>query len=145
LAVEGGLIVLLGLGELLEERLRRVKFEGERGLADGDCSGFLTHLLSLEVAFKGVQKETVMRHAVPVEDFLLLLRANAVVLVEEVQKRALRLLQRSIGSRFQVAEVREDTLLEFLRILHRSAKGLETEGQATDDVGTRDVEEVVPI
>ena len=76
-----------------------------------------------------------MRYAVPVEDLLLLLGANAVVLVEEVEERAFRLLERGIGAGFEVAQVREDAFLEFLRVLHGSAKGLEAEGQASHDVG----------
>ncbi|KAI6755136.1 hypothetical protein HG531_004242 [Fusarium graminearum] len=109
-----------------------------------NSGGFLAHLLSLEVAFQRVKEQAIMGDAVPVKDFLLLLSSDAVVLVKEVEEGALGLLQRSISSRLEVPQVREDTLLEFLRVLDRSAESLESEGQASHDVGARNVEEVVP-
>jgi hypothetical protein len=74
----------LSLGELLEQRLARVKLERESRLADGHCCSLLAHLLALQVAFQGVEEQTVVRYAVPVKDLLLLLGADAVVLVQEV-------------------------------------------------------------
>ena len=85
-----------------------------------------------------------MGDTVPVKDLLLLLSANAVVLVEEVKEGALGLLQRSISARLEVSQVRKDTFLELLGVLDRSAKGLETEGQASHNVCARNVEKVVP-
>nr|GFD57893.1 hypothetical protein [Tanacetum cinerariifolium] len=55
------------------------------------------------VAFQRVKEKTIVRYAVPVEDFLLLLCADAVVLVKEVEECALWLFQRRICARFQVA------------------------------------------
>ena len=68
-----------------------------------------------------------MRYAVPVEHLLLLLRSNAIVLVHEVEEGAFWLLERRIGARLEVAQIREDAFLELLRVLHRSSKGLEAE------------------
>lgn len=68
-----------------------------------------------------------MGDAVPVEYFLFLLGSDAVVLVEEVKERALGLLERRIGSRLEIAQIGEDAFLEFLRVLHRPAEGLESE------------------
>lgn len=132
------------LCELLEERLGRVEFEGECGLADSHGGGLLAHLLTLQVALQGIEKEPVVGHAVPVEDLLLLLCANAVVLVQEIKESALGLLQRCIGTRLQVAQIGEDALFELLGVLDGTAKGLESEGEASHDVGAGDVEEVVP-
>ena len=60
----------------------------------------MTHLFALEIALQRVEEETVMWYAVPVKDFLLLLRAYTIVLVEKIKKWALRLFQRSICARF---------------------------------------------
>lgn len=85
-----------------------------------------------------------MRHAVPVKDLLLLLGADAVVLVQKVEKWALGLFERSVSARLEVSQVREDALLKLLRVLDGAAKGLEAERQAAHNVGARDVKEVVP-
>lgn len=85
-----------------------------------------------------------MRHAVPVKNLLLLLCANAVVLVQEVEEGAFRLFQRSISARLEVSQIREDALFELLRVLDRTTEGLEAEGQTSYNVGARDVEEVAP-
>lgn len=98
LGVERGRVDLLGLGQLLVERLRRVVLEGERRLADGDGGGLLAHLFSLEVTLQSVEEKAVMGNAIPVKDFLLLLGTNAVVLVEEVEELALGLFERGIGA-----------------------------------------------
>lgn len=55
-----------------------------------------------------------MRHAVPIKDLLLFLGSDAVVLVKEIEERALRFFQRSIGPSLQVSQVGKDTFLEFL-------------------------------
>lgn len=68
-----------------------------------------------------------MWYAVPVKDLLLLLRTNAVVLVQKIQKGTLGLFERSISTRLEVSQVREDALLELLRVLDRPTKGLEAE------------------
>ena len=85
-----------------------------------------------------------MRNAVPVKDLLLLLRADAVALVEKVEECALGLLERSVRAGLEVAKIGKDTLLELFGVFYRSAEGLESKGQAADDVGAGDVEEVVP-
>ena len=72
---------MLRLGKLLEERLRGIEFKGKRRLADRHGGGFLAHLFTLEVALQSVEEKTVVRYAVPVEDLLLLLSADAVVLI----------------------------------------------------------------
>ena len=46
-----------------------------------------------------------MWDAVPVEDLLLLLRANAIVLVEVVQEWTFGLLKRSVGASLEIAQV----------------------------------------
>jgi hypothetical protein len=134
----------LSLGQLLIQRLRRVVLEGQSRFADSDGGGFLAHLLTLQVSLQGVEEEAVMGDAVPIEDLLLLLRSDTVVLVEEVEESALGLFQRGIGSRLEIAQVREDTFLKLLGVLDGSTKGLESERQATNNVGAGDVEEVVP-
>lgn len=79
--VEGRGVGLLRLGKLLKEGLRRVELEGKGGLADSHGGGLLSHLLALQVALERVEEKTVVGNAVPVEDLLLLLCADAVVLV----------------------------------------------------------------
>ena len=69
-----------------------------------------------------------MRHAVPVEDLLLLLCSYAVVLVQEVEESALGFFERGIGTRLQVSQIGEDALLELLRVLHWTSECLESEG-----------------
>jgi hypothetical protein len=85
-----------------------------------------------------------VRYAIPVEDLLLLLCSDAVVLVQEIQERALGLLQGSIGPGFQISQIREDALFEFLRVLDWTTERLESEGKTTDDISSRDVEQIVP-
>lgn len=99
---EGRRVGLLGLGELLKEGLRGIVFKRQGGLADGSRGGVLTHLFALEVALKGVEKEAIMGHAVPVKDLLLLLCANAIILVEKVEKGALGFFEGGIGARLEV-------------------------------------------
>jgi hypothetical protein len=83
-------------------------------------------------------------HAVPVKDLLLLLGANAVVLVQEVEEGAFRLFERSVSARLEVSQIREDALFKLLRVLDRTTEGLEAEGQASYNVSARDVKEVAP-
>jgi len=83
-------------------------------------------------------------YAVPVEDLLLLLRPDAVVLVEEVQETTLGLFEGGIGARLQVAQIGKDPLLKLLRVLHRPPKRLESERKTSYNIGTGDVKEVVP-
>lgn len=85
-----------------------------------------------------------MWHTVPIEHLLLFLRSYTIVLVHEVEEGALRLLEGGIGARLQVAQIRKDALLEFLRILDWSPESLEPEGEASDNVCTGDVKEIVP-
>jgi len=86
-----------------------------------------------------------VRYTVPVENLLLLLRSNAIVLVKEVKERTFRLLQRGIGTGFQVAQVRENALLEFLRVFHGPAEGLESKGETSYNIGSGNVKEIVPV
>ena len=81
---------MLRLGELLEEGLRRVELERQRRLIDGSGGSLLAHLLTLEIALERVEEETVMWDAVPVEDLLLLLRADALVLEQQIKEWRLR-------------------------------------------------------
>lgn len=85
-----------------------------------------------------------MRHAVPEEHFLLLLRSYAIILVHEVEERTLGLLKRGIGARLEIAQIRKDALFELLRVLDGSPESLKSEREAADDVCTRDVKEIVP-
>jgi hypothetical protein len=77
-----------------------------------------------------------MRHTVPVEDLLLFLSSDAIVLVKEIEERALRFFKRSIGPSLQVAQVGKDTFLEFLRILYWASESLESECKASNDIGS---------
>jgi len=72
----------------------------------------LSHLLPLQVPFKGIEEETIVRDAIPVEDLLLLLCPNTVVLVKEVEEGALGLFERSIGTGLEVSQVGEDAFFE---------------------------------
>jgi len=85
-----------------------------------------------------------VRNAVPVKDLLLLLRADAVALVEKVEECALGLLERSVRAGLEVAKIGKDTLLELFGVFDGSAECLKPEGQTADNVGAGDVEEVVP-
>ena len=85
-----------------------------------------------------------MRYAVPVKDLLLLLGADAVVLVQKVEERTFRLFQRSVSARLEVSQIREDALFKLLRVLDRTTERLEAERQASYNVGTGNVEEVAP-
>ena len=80
----------------------------------------------------------------PVKDFLFLLRSDAVVFVEEVKELGFRLFQRSVSSRFEVAEVREDSFFEFLGVGNRSAECKETVCKGAHDICACDMKEVVP-
>lgn len=141
--VKAGLLLLLP-GELVKERLRCVVLKRQRGLVDGLGGGLLAGLFALQVALECIEEETVVWHAVPVKDLLLLLRADAVVLVEEVKKGALWLLERSIIAGLEVAQVGEDAFLKLLGVLDWATKGLEAKGKAADNVGAGDVEEGIP-
>ena len=136
---------MLSLGELLIQRLGRVEFEGHGRLADSQGGSLLAHLLSLQVPFQRIEEESIVGHAVPVENLLLLLCPDAVVLVKEIEERALGLFEGGVGAGLEVSQVREDTFLELLRVLHGPSKGLESESQASDDIGSGNVEEIAPV
>jgi hypothetical protein len=104
----------------------------------------LSHLLPLQISFESIEEESIVWYAVPVKNFLLLLRSNAVVLVKEIKESTLGFFQGGVGARLQVSQVGEDTLLEFLRVLHGSAEGLESKGKAAYNIRAGDVKEVVP-
>jgi hypothetical protein len=42
-----------------------------------------------------------------------------------------------VNARFEVAEVRKDALFELFNVANRATKGLEAEGERTDDVCAR--------
>jgi hypothetical protein len=86
-----------------------------------------------------------VRHAVPVEHLLLLLRPDTVVLVQVIQECALGFLQCCIGSGLEVPQIGEDTLLKLFRVLDWTSEGLESECETSDNIGTGDVEQVAPI
>ena len=96
---------MLSLGELLIQRLGRVKFEGHGRLADGEGGSLLAHLLPLQVPFQRIEKQSIVGHAVPVKNLLLLLCPDAVVLVEEIEERALGLFERGVGAGLEVSQV----------------------------------------
>ena len=85
-----------------------------------------------------------MWHAIPVKDLLLLLCSDTVVLVHKVEEWALRFLERCIGARLKVAQIREDALLELFGILNWASEGLKPEGETSYDIRTGDVKQVVP-
>ena len=136
---------MLSFRKLLKQRLRRIELERESWFADCYGRGLLTHLFSLEIAFKRIKEQPIVWNTVPVEHLLLLLCANAIVLVHEVQEWTLWLFQRCICARFQVSQIREYAFLKLLRVLDWSPKSLKAEGQAAHNVGTRDVKEIVPV
>ena len=86
-----------------------------------------------------------MWHAIPVEHLLLLLRSDAIVFVHKVEEWALGFLERCIGARLEVAQIREDALFKLFRILDRASEGLETEGETSHDICAGDVKQVVPV
>ena len=86
-----------------------------------------------------------MRNAIPIKHFLLLLRPDAVVLVHEIQKRTLGFFEGGIGTGLEVAQVGEYAFFELLRVLDGSSESLESERQTSYNVGTRNVEEIVPL
>jgi len=135
---------LLSFGELLEERLGRIEFKGKSWFIDSNSCGLLSHLLPLEITFEGIEEESVVWYAVPVENLLLLLCPNAIVLVQEIKETTLWLFEGGIGARLQVSQIGKDTLLKLLRVLYWSSKGLKSEGKAANNVGTGNVKEVVP-
>ena len=85
-----------------------------------------------------------MGDAIPVKDFLLFLGSNAIVLVQKVKKGALRLFQGRIGTRLEISQVRENTLLELLGVFDGASEGLESKREASNNIGAGDMEEVVP-
>jgi len=111
---KGRVVGLLRLCELLKQRLRRVKLKGQGGLADGHGRGLLPHFLPLQVAFQRIEEETVVGDTIPVEDLLLLLGADAVVLVQKVEKGTLWFFERSISARLEVSQVGEDAFFKLL-------------------------------
>jgi hypothetical protein len=139
-----GCIRLLCFGQLLIQGLGRVKLERQGRLAHGDRGSLLVHLLAFEISLERVEEQSVVGNAIPVENLLLLLSTDAVVLVQEIQECALGLFQSRIGSGLEISQIGENTLLEFLGVLHGSTEGLESEGKASHDIGSRDVEEVAP-
>lgn len=135
---------MLGFGELLKERLGGIEFERKSWFIDSDSCGLLSHLLPLEVAFESIEEESVVWYAVPVENLLLLLCADAVVLVQEVKEATLWLFEGGIGAGLEISEIGKDALLKLLRVLHWSSKGLKSEGKASNNVGAGNVKEIVP-
>jgi hypothetical protein len=104
----------------------------------------LSHLLPLQIPFESIEEESVVGYTVPVENLLLLLCSDAVVLIQEIEESGLWLLKGGIGARLQVSQIGKDSLLELLRVLHRSAKRLKSEGKASYNVGAGNVKEIIP-
>jgi hypothetical protein len=104
----------------------------------------LSHLLTLEVALKSIEEESIVWYAVPVEYLLLLLCPNAVVLVQEIQETTLGLFEGGIGAGLEISQIREDSLLKLLGVLYWTPKCLETKGKTSYNIGTRDVKKIVP-
>ena len=75
----------------------------------------------------------------PVKDFLFLLGSNAVVLVEEVEELGLWFFQRSVCAGFEVTEIGEDALFEFLCIRNRATKGEKAVCQGPYNIGSCDM------
>ena len=97
-------VTLLCPAELIVEGALGVIGEGHRRLASDHGSRLLAHLLSLQIALKRIEEESVMRNgeprkhkqddgveygeiAIPVEDLLFLLCANTLILKQEVKER----------------------------------------------------------
>jgi hypothetical protein len=111
----GIFVISLGLlrpAELIVKGSLGVVCERYRRFASDDSGGFLSHLLPLQIALKGIKEEPVMRNrvpgkglindrredvemAVPVEDLLFLLSAYALILEQKIQERRLRKCIRS--------------------------------------------------
>lgn len=87
---------------------------------------------SLHLSLQGFPQQILMRHLVPEEDFLFFLRPNAPVLVQEFQKLAPWLLQNRIDAWLEVAQIGEDSLLEFLGVQYASSHLLEVKNQDLD-------------
>lgn len=85
-----------------------------------------------------------MWHTVPVKDLLLLLCPDAVVLIEKIEKGAFGFFECRIGASLQISKIGENTLLKLLRVFDRTAKGLKTKGETSDDISAGDMEQVVP-
>jgi hypothetical protein len=141
---ERGGIGLLSLCQLLEKGLGRVELERQRRFADSDRGGFLVHLLPLQISFKCVEEQTIMRHAIPIEHLLLFLRSNAVVLVEKVQEGTFWLFQGRVCAGFEVAQVRENAFFKLLRILHWTTESLKAKRQTPHDISSGNVKEIIP-
>ena len=86
-----------------------------------------------------------MWYAVPVKDLLLLLCPYAVILIHKVQERTFGFFKRCIGTRFQISQIREYTLLELFRIFYGATEGLEAKREAAHNICTRDVKKIIPI
>ena len=56
----------------------------------------------------------------------------------------LRFLEASIGTRFEVSEVTEDTLLELLHVPNRAPKSFKPEDECSDDIRASDVVKAAP-
>ena len=85
-----------------------------------------------------------MWHAVPIKDLLLLLCADTVVLVQEIEESALWFFEGGISAALQVSQIGENALLELFRVLDWSPKRLKSERKASDDICSGDVKEIVP-
>lgn len=58
----------------------RIVGKGEGRFADNMGGGFETHFFPFEIAFEGIEEETIVGDREPVKDFLFLLSADALVL-----------------------------------------------------------------
>lgn len=85
-----------------------------------------------------------MRDTVPEEDLLLLLRPDAAVSEEELQKVRLGLLEDGISPRLQVTQIRKDSFLKLFGIENGAAGLRETEDENLDNVRAGDKELSAP-
>jgi hypothetical protein len=129
---------------LVVQRHARVVVEWHGRFGGGASGRFLSHFLTLQISFKSIEEEAVVRDGKPVEDFLFFLGSNTVVLVEEIKEFRLRFLKRGVGAGFEISKIWEDPLFEFLGVYNGSTECEESIRQWTNDIRACDVEEIVP-
>lgn len=100
--------------------------------------------LATHVSLQSVDKQPVVGHAEPVVDLLFLLRADAAVFVEKLEKRRLGGLQHRVRVALEAPEVGKNALLELFAVFDRPSKRLEPEADAAHNVCAGDVVETLP-
>lgn len=91
--------------KLVVKGARGVVLERQRRIADWRCRAVFLAESLFQVAFQGILEESVVVDGEPVENLLLLLRPDAVVSVEVVEKFGFWLFQDGIGVAFEVSQV----------------------------------------